>query len=124
MDVTPKLEPDHQLIEAYGNGGFKVAGQRYEGSVMVFSHHTTAWSLADWQSAQAADFEVIFQQDPMPEIVVIGCGAHFQMLPNSIKQIFRHYAIPVDAMDTGAACRTYNVLLAEGRRVAAALIAV
>jgi uncharacterized protein len=123
-DVTPLIPKGHQLIEAYGDGGFKVAGQDYSGSVLVFAEHTQPWPLHDWDVATEGDFDTVLQSEPLPELLVIGCGAHFQMLPKSLKQLFRRHGVPVEAMDTGAACRTYNVLLAEGRRVVAALIAV
>ena len=124
MDVTPLIPKGHQLIEAYGGGSFKVSGQQYGGSILVFAEHTECWPVADWSRVEADDFKKILQAEPLPEIVIVGCGERFEMVPKSIKQLFRHYAIPVEAMDTGAACRTYNILLGEGRRVIAAMIAV
>jgi uncharacterized protein len=123
MDVTPLIPKGHQLIEAYGDGGFKVTGERHAGSVLVFSDHSTSWQVTDWGDVQPEDFHAVLHTDPLPEIVVVGTGQHFEMLPKAIRQLFRSHGVPVDAMDTGAACRTYNVLLGEGRRVVAALVA-
>lgn len=124
MDITPLIPKGLQRVEAYGSGGFTVSSQHYDGSVMVFADHTQLWPVADWAMVQAGDFEAVLQASPLPEMVIIGCGKNFEMLPKTIKQFFRHHGIAVEAMDTGAACRTYNILLSEGRRVAAALIAV
>lgn len=124
MDITPLLPKGSQLIEAYGEGGFRVSAQRYEGSVLVLPQQTLPWNVKAWESVQAEDFAPIFQSEPAPEMLVIGCGADFQMIPSKLKQLFRQRGIAVEAMDTGAACRTYNVLMAEGRRVAAVLIGV
>lgn len=124
MDVTPLLPPGKQIIDAYGDAGFRVAEQRYDGSVLVFADKTEQWSVQSWDAVTADDFTALFASEPQPEMVVIGCGERFQMLTRALKQPFRDRGIAVEAMDTGAACRTYNILLAEGRRVAAALIAV
>ena len=59
---------------------------------------------------------------PAVEFLVIGCGARAMLVPPALRQELRDAGLRLDAMDTGAACRTYNVLLAEDRRVAAALI--
>lgn len=124
MDVTPLIPKGHQIVDAYGDGGFKVTGERHDGSVLIFAEHTHPWSVSDWSAVTPQDFDAIFAADPLPEIVVVGCGANFQMVPKALRLHFQRHRIAVDVMDTGAACRTYNILLAEGRRVAAALIAV
>lgn len=123
MDVTPLVPKGSQLVEAYGDGGFRVTGVRYDGSVLIFTDHTQAWDVTALENATEADFASILTVQPAPEVVVVGCGAAFGMLPKALKNVFRQRGIPVEAMDTGAACRTYNILMAEGRRVAAALIA-
>lgn len=123
-DVTPLIPKGHQLIEAYGDGGFKVSGERYDGAVLVFAEQCQSWSVQGWDALTPQDFAAVLQQTPLPELVLVGSGEHFEMLPKAIKQLFRSHQVPVEAMDTGAACRTYNVLLAEGRRVVAALVAV
>lgn len=124
MDVTPLIPKGHQLVESYGNGGFRVADVRYDGSVLVFAEHTAEWSVTALENCTEEDFAPILALDPAPEIVVVGCGAEFMMLPKALRVAFRKRGIPVEAMDTGAACRTHNILLAEGRRTVAALIAV
>lgn len=124
MDITPLLPKGSQLVEAYGDGGFRVSSQRYEGSVLILPQQTLLWPVREWGEAREEDFAPILQSEPAPEMLIIGCGADFQIIPRTLKQLFRQRGIAVEAMDTGAACRTYNVLMAEGRRVAAALLAV
>lgn len=124
MDITPLLPKGSQLIEAYGEGGFRVSAQRYETSVLVLPQQTLPWPVREWEAVQPEDFAPILHTEPAPEMLIIGCGTDFRMIPRSLKQLFRQRGIAVEAMDTGAACRTYNVLMAEGRRVAAALVAV
>jgi len=58
------------------------------------------------------------------EVLLIGCGPRMVLLPSALRRQIREAGIGMDAMDTGAACRTYNVLISEGRRAAAALIPV
>lgn len=125
MDITPLLPKGSQLIEAYGDGGFRVSSQRYNGSVLILPQQTLLWPVRDWTEIREEDFAPVLHSEPNPEMLVIGCGADFQMIPGFLKRLlFRQRGIAVEAMDTGAACRTYNVLMAEGRRVAAALVAV
>jgi uncharacterized protein len=110
-------------IDAYGAGHFRVGGQVFNGSVLVLGGHVVAWS-ADIAALKPEDFAAVMAQSPPPDILLIGCGRRAAMIPPAIRQHLRTAGIVVDAMDTGAACRTYNVLLGESRRVAAALIAV
>lgn len=124
MDITPLLPKGSQLVEAYGECGFRVSSQRYNGSVLILPQQTLLWPVREWTEIREEDFAPVLHSEPAPEMLVIGCGADFQMIPGFLKRLFRQRSIAVEAMDTGAACRTYNVLMAEGRRVAAALIAV
>ena len=77
-----------------------------------------------WLKAGLARPEDLLASDPVPQILLIGCGQGAAMISPALRQALRAAGAVIDAMDTGAACRTYNVLLAEERRVAAALIAV
>jgi uncharacterized protein len=122
MDVTPLIPQGRQIIEAYGEGGFRISGQRVEGSVIVFPDKVIAWAgdmnAGDLQPVSAAG------QAGSVELLLIGTGARMTQIDRGLRQTLRADGVVVEAMDTGAACRTYNVLMAEGRRVAAALIAV
>ncbi len=121
MDITPAIPADRQVIDSYGPGRFKVAGQDYAGSILVFPEETISWPIADWQSLTLECLQAVHSR-PV-EVLLIGLGPRMQLLPSALRADIKAAGIPMDAMDTGAACRTYNILLSEGRRVAAALIA-
>lgn len=80
--------------------------------------------MRDIRAAGPADFEPLLQLADEIDFVLVGCGAEIAALPKSVREAFDARGLAVDIMQTGAACRTYNVVLAERRRMAAALIAV
>ena len=122
MDVTPLITKDRQLITGYGQGGFVINGARHDGSLLVFDDHVeplVALRLADLEN------RIVDQVGAHPvDLLLIGAGPSAGVLDGALREAFKARGIAVEVMDTGAACRTYNVLLSEERRVAAALIAV
>lgn len=124
MDVTPLIPKGSQLIDAYGDGGFKISGEEHRESVIVLPSRTFAAGIADITEISEQTLAPIFASETPVELLLIGCGAGFAQIPRPIRDAARARRITIDAMDTGAACRTYNILMAEGRRVAALLIAV
>lgn len=125
MAAAPPSDPAApRVIDAYGNGGFRIGGEAFQGSVLVLPDgRVTSWA-ADLSALSAETFTAVAAASPAPEILLLGCGARAVFVPPPVRQSLREAGIVIDAMDTGAACRTYNVLIAEQRRVAAALIAV
>ena len=124
MDITPLVPKGLLVIEAYGDGGFRVSGVRHEGSVLILPEGAKAWPVATLDDITSESLQPVLASSDTIDILFLGSGQRATMLPEGLRQAFREVGIAVEAMDTGAACRTYNVLLAEGRRVAAALIAV
>ncbi len=125
MDVTPLIPEGRQIIQSYAGGAFKVSGQTYEGAVIVTPTATEIWAAPDDFSAlTAGHFEPLLTRAADIDVVLLGCGAHGVFFPPAFRAALKAGGLSVDAMDTGAACRTYNVLMAEGRRVAAALLPV
>lgn len=124
MDVTPVVSSESQLIQGYGDLGFTISGTRHQGSVIVFPTRTMAWDVASMADLSIAALEPILSADAKPGVLILGCGRGMSVVPRELKAALRAAGIVVEPMDTGAACRTYNVLLTEGRDVAAALIAV
>lgn len=122
MDITPVIPAGHQLIKGYGDRGFTISGGRWEGSVLVFPDRSLAWSPISMAEITADSLAPVL--DASPELLLLGCGSSMIPLPSALRVLLRGAGIKVEIMDTGAACRTFNVLLAEDRRVAAALIAV
>jgi uncharacterized protein len=126
MDVTPLIPQGKQIIEAYGEGGFRISGQRVEGSVIVFPDKVVAWAPAAAGDMSAGDLQSVSAagRAGSVELLLIGTGARMTQIDRALRQMLRADGVVIETMDTGAACRTYNVLMAEGRRVAAALIAI
>lgn len=120
MDITPIIAADRQLIQGYGDLGFTISGIRHAGSVLVFPARSIAWA----GELSPACFAPVIEAEDRPQILLVGCGRSMMPLPRELKAALRAAGITAEPMDTGAACRTYNILLAEERRVAAALIAV
>ncbi|MFC4346918.1 Mth938-like domain-containing protein [Kordiimonas lipolytica] len=122
--MEQQADEDLLLIEAYGDGGFRLMERRVEGGVLVLPtgfYPMDAETLADLTPAH---FSKIVDEAPRPEIVLVGTGAKMQLLPAAIREHLEAANIGYDIMDTGAAARTYNVLLMEQRRVACVLLPV
>ena len=104
-------------IDGYGVGFFRVGGEVYRGTVLVTSENVAPWGGIDDIAALVALAEEV-------DVIFVGTGAAIARLPAALHEALDAAGIGVETMDTPAACRTYNVLLAEGRRIAAALIPV
>jgi len=126
MDVTPLIPEGRQMVEAYGDGGFKISGTAYRGAVIVFPLLSVNWPVTDFAALTLDDFASVMEAGRAGEIslMLLGCGPRMLLLPGPLRQGLRAAGIVTEVMDTGAACRTYNVLLAEGRQVCAAMFAV
>lgn len=122
MEIKPQGISGRLIVHRYGNGGFVIGGQTMRGSVLVFPERALAWpvaSLADVTTESLAEVT-----GGSVELLLLGCGPRGALVDAHIRSFLRASRVGIEAMDTGAACRTYNVLVAEGRRVAAALVAV
>ena len=123
-DITPRVESGRQLIQGYGEGRFRIADTVHAGSVLVFPERTIPWPVAEWTAITVESLSGVTDLDDPPAILLIGCGPRFEPPPGGLREALREYGVVVDWMDTGAACRTFNILLSEDRSAAAALIAV
>jgi uncharacterized protein len=124
LDVTPSIPSGRQIIQAYGDGGFRIAGTRHEGSVLVFRERTLPWACAGPEAMTPEAFQSVVDAPEPAEILLVGCGAAFAAVPKGLREGLKARGLVLEWMDTPAACRTFNVLLAEDRRFAAALVAV
>lgn len=124
MRIAPSRLPDRQFIQGYGGGGFRVSEVRYLGAILVLPQRTLAWPVGGFGAIDAASLEPVLCCEPRPELLLLGCGPSLRAVPAALRQALKAAGLGVEAMDTGAACRTYNVLLLEERRVAAALLPV
>lgn len=123
MEFTQIVAEGRQQIQAYREGGFTIAGARHEGSVLVLPDRTLPWPVSELPAVTLESLAPITGATEV-EILILGCGVRFALPPVELRQALRTHGIVTESMDTRAACRTFNVLLAEDRRVAAALIAI
>lgn len=124
MDVTPLIPEGKQVIESYGERRFRISGRVHEGSVIVFPERTVAWEVSDFSELKPESLDQVAAARKSVDVVLLGCGSKMQLVPRILREKLRTAGIVVEPMDTGAACRTFNVLMSEDRLVAAALIAV
>ena len=123
MDITPLVDEKKKIIQSYGTGRFKINGELFEQAVIVMPDNVITWHVEPpLAECSVTDFQPILAQADEIDVVFVGCGKSMEMIPAEIKTAFQDKNIVIEAMDTGAACRTYNVLLMEGRRVVAALM--
>ncbi|MBI1384440.1 MAG: hypothetical protein GC150_05975 [Rhizobiales bacterium] len=111
-------------IDAYGNGGFRFAEIGHRGSLLILSDRMCAWPVTGAEGVRLEDFALVLAEVGRLELLLFGTGTTQIFPPTSIADAFEAAGIGLEAMATGAACRTYNVLAGEHRAVGAALIAV
>jgi uncharacterized protein len=121
MDLTPILPAGRQVIERYGASGFRVTGVVYRGSILVFPDCTLPWTAADASAVTWENLTPVVEHGGV-QILLLGLGRAMGAPPIALRTALRAAGITLEPMDTGAACRTYNVLVGEGRHVGAALI--
>lgn len=124
MQPAPPRYPGRAPIEAYGNGGFRFAGMSHRGSLLCLGDAIVGWTATTAEGLTLDDFGSLLAEPAGVELLLLGTGRNFLMPSAALRSEMRDAGIRIEPMDTGAACRTYNVLLAEGRPVGAALIAV
>lgn len=124
MQTAPPRYPGRAPIEAYGNGGFRFAGMSHRGSLLCLGEAIVGWAPTTAANLTLDDFAALLAEPAGIELLLLGTGREFLLPPSTLRSGLRDAGIRIEPMDTGAACRTYNVLFAEGRPVGAALIAV
>ena len=116
--------PGRAPIDAYGNGGFRFAGMSHRGSLLCLPSGIYGWTGPADGRLTELDLAKVFAEADKIEILLVGTGKELVPIAGPPRERLRQAHIIADSMSTGAAVRTYNVVLAEGRAVAAALIAV
>ena len=115
--------PGRAEIEGYGAGGFRFAGMSHRGSILALPDGIWGWLPVSAQEIDEASLARVIAQKDAIDLLLIGTGRDPAMLAKGASQLLRDAGIRFDTMPTSAAASTYNILLTEGRRVAAALIA-
>lgn len=112
-------------IDAYGGGGFRVSGERREGSLLILSDEPRLWPVRAFAELGPEHFAEVIAAGPREvEFVLLGTGTVQALPPRAVREALKAAGVGLEFMDTHTAAREYNVLAAEGRRLAAALIAV
>jgi uncharacterized protein len=124
IEMRPAHFPGRAPIDAYGNGGFRFADMSHRGSLLLLPSGIYGWEPVDAKELTVGHFEKGLAEAQDIEVLLIGTGDGMRVLPKELRAAFKEAGISVDPMSTGAAVRTYNIMLSESRAVAAALIAV
>lgn len=121
--TTPHF-PRPAPIDSYGKGGFRFAGMSHRGSLLLLPSGIWAWPVAAAEEITADSLAPVIAEADAIGILLIGTGRARWSLPIELMQLFAAHKISAETSQTGQAANTYNILLDEGRKVAAALIAV
>lgn len=121
--ATPHF-PRRAAIEGYGKGGFSFAGMSHRGSLLCLPSGIWAWPVGNVADIDEAAFERVVAESADIALLLIGAGRESWIMPDSLRLTLHRSGISAEVSRTGTAVSTYNILLGEGRKVAAALIAV
>lgn len=116
--------PLETAVTAYGNGGFRFADMSHKGSILCLPSGVYAWNAGSAGALTVEHFAQVLSELVPPALVLLGTGTEQIFVPPAIEKVFVDAGLTLEPMSTGAAARSYNILLAEKRKVAAALIAV
>lgn len=116
--------PGRHQLDAFGAGGFRFAGMSHRGSVLATPAGIRIWPVTRFAEITPEALQPVLDEAEAIDFLLIGTGADIAFIPHAWRELLKERGITVEGMATAAAARTYNVLVAEDRRVAAALIAV
>lgn len=126
MPVDPEAPhlPRAAAIEAYGKGGFAFDTMSHQGSLLCLPDAVWAWPVSKASDIDRHALKRVFDNAAAIDTLIIGTGNEVWIMPTDLRNALRNLHVGVDTMQTGPAIRTYNIMMGERRRVAAALIAV
>ena len=124
IEIREAHFPGRAPVDAYGAGGFRFADMSHRGSILCLPSGVHGWDVTAAADITKNTLARVFAEAGDIEVLLVGMGDEFRRVPPDLQAALREHGIVTDAMSTGSAVRTYNVLLAEDRAVAAALIAV
>ncbi|HSX75523.1 MAG TPA: Mth938-like domain-containing protein [Shinella sp.] len=124
IEIREAHFPGRAPIDAYGNGGFRFADMSHRGSILCLPSGIHGWDKQEGTPLTLADLQRVLDEAGEIEVLLVGTGQEIRPLSVEIKAALTERKVRSDPMSTGAAVRTFNVMLAESRAVAAALIAV
>jgi uncharacterized protein len=116
--------PRQTVINSHGEGGFRFAGMSHRGSLLCLPDGIWAWLVDKAEELTEDTLALVFARVGALDFFILGTGKVLWNMPPALRVPFRDAHVSLDTMTTGAAVRTYNVMLMESRRVGAGLIAV
>ena len=122
--MEPARYPGRAPIDAYGNGGFRFAEMSHRGSILALPSGIEAWAVASAAEITPASLKRVIDEAPAVEVLLVGTGEMLVPLSGEARMALDAAGLVPELMATGAAVRTFNVLLSENRAVAAALVGV
>ncbi|MEQ9448030.1 MAG: Mth938-like domain-containing protein [Rhodospirillaceae bacterium] len=123
MKLTRHTPSDVPFVQRYGRGGFRISGMDFASSVLILPRGTETWPVMAHEELTVDALAPLIAVADTLDVCLLGCGARMRPLGRELRLALKDAGVAMDPMDTGSACRTYNVLVSEGRAVAAALIA-
>ena len=117
MRINEVVYTDATPVDGYGSGFFRIGGKRHDGSVLTGPAGTAGWGGLE-------DVAPLLALARRVDVLLVGTGPEIAHIPDPLRSALEDVGIGVEVMNSPAACRTYNVLLSEGRRVALALLPV
>ncbi|MDK4733860.1 Mth938-like domain-containing protein [Rhizobium sp. CNPSo 3490] len=124
IEIRAAHFPGRAPIDTYGNGGFRFADMSHRGSILCLPSGIYGWDMDVSKPLTPENFRRVLDEAADIEVLLVGTGTELRRLPDELKQVLKARGISSDPMSTGAAVRTFNIMLSEQRAVAAALIAV
>lgn len=124
IEIRAAHFPGRAPVDAYGNGGFRFADMSHRGSILCLPSGIYGWDAVEGDALTPALFEKVLAEVEGIEVLLVGTGTNLVPLPKDLKAALKAKGIGSDPMSTGAAVRTFNIMLSESRAVAAALMAV
>lgn len=121
--TLPTPDPSQvQYIRSYGPGRFLISDREWQSPVLVTPTVTHPWTVTRAEDLSLDSLALLREAAVPTELLVLGCGPRAIFVPPALRAELKAAGMGLEVVGTGSACRIYNVLLAEGRRVAAALI--
>ncbi|WP_018859376.1 Mth938-like domain-containing protein [Rhizobium sp. 42MFCr.1] len=124
IEIREAHFPGRAPIDTYGNGGFRFADMSHRGSILCLPSGIYGWDMDMSKPLSITNFQKVLDEAAEIEVLLIGTGDDMRPIPPDLKAALKAAGISSDPMNTGAAVRTFNIMLMESRAVAAALIAV
>lgn len=122
MGMPEARYPGRAPIDSYGPAGFRFAGMSHKGSILCLTTAIVAWPPTDATLLRPEDFAAVLAERDDVDFVLLGTGSRHIVPPAAVSDAFRAAGLSFDVMATGPAARTFNIVLAEGRRAVAALL--